>query len=181
VILIALAALCILTVPVTGGDLRRLGELQLRWLWLAPLALAAQWVITTLAPQGNPAVHVAVHLATYGLLWLFLWINRGIGGLRLIAMGTLCNTVAIVANGGVMPASATAQRIAGLVEKAGFNNSAAVSHPHLLWLGDIIPAPGPLPNVLSVGDLVIFTGLLVLLHTTCRRRLGAPAPAVSEA
>lgn len=175
-ILVALAIICILSVPLTGGNLGRLAALRLRWLWLAPLALAVQVVITTLAPGGNATVHTVVHLATYGLLWLFLWINREIGGLRLIALGTVSNTVAIVANGGVMPASATAQRMAGLVEKAGFNNSAAVAHPHLLWLGDIIPAPGPLPNVLSVGDVIIYAGLLVLLHTTCRRAKSVAEP-----
>jgi hypothetical protein len=51
----------------------------------------------------------------------------------------------------------------------------------LLWLGDIIPLPaGPLANVLSIGDVVIFVGLLFLLHRTCRpptRKLKSRRPA----
>jgi hypothetical protein len=57
-----------------------------------------------------------------------------------------------------MPASRTAQHLAGLTEAGGFQNSAAVAHPSLLWLGDIIPVPGPSPNVMSVGDCIIFFG-----------------------
>ena len=172
-VLIVLAAVCILSVPLTGASLGRLAALRLRCLWLAPAALAFQVLIVNIAPSGHHALHVAVHVGTYGLLVLFLWINRAIAGTRTIALGTLSNTLAILSNGGVMPASIRAQRLAGLSEGAGFHNSAAVGHPHLLWLGDIIPVPGPLPNVLSVGDLIIFAGMLVLLHTTCRRPAGA--------
>jgi hypothetical protein len=176
-VLIVLAAVCIITVPLTGASLGRLADLRLRALWLAPLALALQVVIVNIVPQGNHTVHVAVHVTTYVLLIAFLWINRAIAGTRTIALGTLSNTVAILSNSGVMPAARTAQRLAGLVEGAGFHNSAAVAHPHLLWLGDIIPVPGPLPNVLSVGDVIIFTGMLILLHTACRKPAGAVAGA----
>ena len=171
-ILIVLAAGCILSVPLTGGDLGRLAGLRLRALWLAPVALAMQVLIVNVVPGGNHAVHVAVHVATYVLIVVFLWINRALAGARVIALGTACNTLAILTNGGVMPASRTAQRLAGLHEGAGFHNSFAVAHPHLLWLGDIIPVPGPLPNVLSAGDLIIFAGMLILLHAACRRGAG---------
>jgi hypothetical protein len=37
----------------------------------------------------------------------------------------------------------------------------------------VIPVPGPWPigNVLSVGDLIIFLGALVVLHVACASRL----------
>ncbi len=170
-ILIVLAALCLVTVPLTGGHLSRLGELRLRWLWLAPLALAAQVLIVTVAPNGDRSLHTAVHVGSYVLIGIFVCANLRVPGARAIAAGALSNAIAIVANGGVMPASATAMRIAGLTERAGFNNSALLAHPHLQWLGDIIPVPGPWPlqNVLSIGDCIIFAGMLVLLHRTCRR------------
>jgi hypothetical protein len=167
VILIVLAALCLLTVPLTGGRLGRLTDLRLRAIWISPLALALQLMVTTVAPGGNRSWHVAIHIATYGLIGIFLWANRHIPGVAVIATGALLNGLEIVINGGVMPASATAQRIAGLKLGPGFNNSAQLAHPHLLWLGDVIPVPGPLPNVLSVADLIIFAGMLVLLHRTC--------------
>ncbi|MGA2924798.1 MAG: DUF5317 domain-containing protein [Solirubrobacteraceae bacterium] len=166
-ILIVLAALCVISVPLAGGRLGRLAELQLRCLWLAPLALAVQVVIVTIAPGGNETLHAAIHLCTYGLAGVFLWANRRVPGIVVLAAGALLNAFVIVINGGVMPAWATAQRLAGLVEGGGFHNSAQLAHPHLLWLGDVIPVPGPLPNVLSVGDCVIYLGMLVLLHRAC--------------
>lgn len=80
-----------------------------------------------------------------------------------------------------MAASRTAERLAGLHLRAGFENSAPLTHPHLLWLGDVIPWPGPLPNVLSVGDCLIYIGTLILLHRVCRRREGGRAVVLTPA
>jgi len=168
-ILIVLAIACLITVPITGGSLRLLTNLSLRWLWAPPLALFVQVIITEVVPGSNTSVLSAFHIASYCLIVAFLWANRRIAGVLVIAVGTVSNMLVIVVNGGVMAASRTAQRIAGFTEGGGFHNSNAVAHPHLLWLGDIIPVPGPLPNVLSVGDCIIFAGMLVLLHRNCRR------------
>ena len=96
------------------------------------------------------------------------------GGSRRIVqtIGAALNMLVISVNGGVMPAAHTALRIAGIDTSGGFANSAAVEHPRLLFLGDVIPVPGPWPigNVLSPGDLLIVVGALILLHTTCRSR-----------
>jgi hypothetical protein len=110
---------------------------------------------------------------TYALLVAFLWANIRIAGVRVIATGAALNLIAITANKGVMPASRAAERIAGEVQGAGYHNATPVSHPHLMWLGDLIPVPGPLPNVLSIGDCIIFAGMLVLLHRTCGRAAAA--------
>lgn len=173
-ILILLAGLCLLSVPLTGGNLGRLAHLQLRAMWLPIVAIALQVAITVVLPGGSPTAHRAIHVATYALLALFLWSNRTLPGVKLITAGMLSNAVAIAANRGVMPASEAAERLAGMHLTPGFANSAHLAHPILPWLGDIIPWPGPLHNVLSVGDCVIYIGTLVLLHRICGRR--APAP-----
>jgi hypothetical protein len=97
-----------------------------------------------------------------------------------IAVGAFLNALAITVNSGVMPTAVAAERAAGLATGSGFHNSAVVAHPHLLWLGDIIPVPWPLPKVLSVGDCIIYVGLLVLLHRTCRAPKVAPEPSPAE-
>jgi hypothetical protein len=175
-ILILLAALCLLSVPLTGGSLRRLAGNRVRWLWLGPAAVFIQTVLVTIAPGGSHATHAAIHIATYVMLGAFLWANRALAGVPVIATGTFLNGLAIIVNGGVMPAAAAAQRLAGLPAGSGFHNSGVLAHPHLLWLGDIIPVPWPLPNVLSAGDCIIYVGLLVLLHRICRAPKGAPSP-----
>jgi hypothetical protein len=180
-ILIALAGLCLLSVPLTGGRLSRLADVRLRGTWIPIVALALQVVIVTIAPGGNPAVHKAVHIGTYVLIGVFLLANRRLPGIKVIGLGAFLNGLVIVLNGGVMPASLTAQRLAGLHIQAGFQNSAALAHPVLSWLGDIIPWPGPLPNVLSAGDCIIYIGTLVLVHRICARsaRIRVALPALS--
>jgi hypothetical protein len=166
-ILIALAALCLLSVPLSGGSLKPLGDLRFHLAFVPLLALALQVLIVTIAPGGNRALHVAIHIASYGLIAVFLGANVRLPGAKPIALGAGSNALAIVLNGGVMPASATALRIANLTVHGGFQNSAHVAHPTVAWLGDVIPVPGPMANVLSVGDCLIFIGALVLLHRTC--------------
>jgi hypothetical protein len=178
-ILIALAALCVATVPLTGGNLGRLAQLRLRGLWIPVVALALQVVITVIVTGGSPAIHKAVHIGTYVMIGLFLWCNRKLAGVKIISLGAFSNALVITLNGGVMPASATAQRIIGMHQGPGFHNSTQVAHAILPWLGDVIPWPGPLPNVLSVGDVLIYAGTLVLLHRTCGRSANR-APVVIE-
>lgn len=174
-ILIVLAFLAAASVPLTGGSLGRLSSLQLRALWLPLVAVAVQVVITVIAARGNAELHRLLHLLTYVMLATFLYCNRKIPGVLVMGAGGAMNLLAIAANGGVMPAAVTAERLSGLRLRAGFDNSAPVVHPHLLWLGDIIPWPGPLPNVLSIGDCVIYVGMVLLLHRVCRRRAGRPS------
>ncbi len=168
-ILVFLAIACVLSVPLTGGRLQRLAGVDLRFLWTAPLAVALQVVILVIATGGNRSLHVAIHLATYALVGVFIWANRRLPGSWLIGAGTLMNVAAIVANGGVMPRSESAQMISGPPHHAGFRNVAVLAHPHLLWLGDIIPVPaGMFSNVFSIGDLVLLAGMVVLMHRVCR-------------
>jgi hypothetical protein len=168
-ILIVLALLCLASVPLTGGNLGRLASIRVRGTWVPVVALAIQVLITTVIRGGHEDLHKAVHIATYVLIGVFLWSNRRLPGVKVIGLGAFLNALVITVNAGQMAASRTAERLAGLHLGAGFENSAPLTHPHLLWLGDIIPWPGPLPNVLSIGDCLIYAGTLILLHRVCRR------------
>ncbi|HEX3691039.1 MAG TPA: DUF5317 domain-containing protein [Solirubrobacteraceae bacterium] len=167
-ILIVFALLCLLSVPLTGGRVSRLASVRLRGTWVPVLALAIQVIITTIIRDGHEEMHKAVHIATYVLIGVFLWSNRRLPGVKVIGLGAFFNALVITVNGGQMAASRTAERLAGLHLDAGFENSAPLAHPHLLWFGDVIPWPGPFPNVLSIGDLLIYAGTLVLLHRISR-------------
>ena len=168
-ILIVFALLCLLSVPLTGGRISRLASIHVRGTWVPVVALAIQVLITTIVRGGHEEIHKAVHIATYVLIGVFLWSNRRLPGVKIIGLGAFLNALVITVNGGQMAASRTAERLAGLHLGAGFENSAPLAHPHLLWLGDVIPWPGPLPNVLSIGDLLIYAGTLILLHRISRR------------
>jgi hypothetical protein len=170
VILVISALLCVATIPLAGGRLSRLLDLELRATWTVLGALTVQVLITTVVPAGNETLHEALHVASYALAGAFLLFNRHVAGIGILAGGAALNLCAICANHGVMPASVRAMRLAGLPIETSFANSAPLAHPRLLALGDIIPVPGPWPlgNVVSIGDLAIVLGLAIILHRACR-------------
>jgi|tagenome__1003787_1003787.scaffolds.fasta_scaffold20982835_3 hypothetical protein len=155
-------------VPLAGGRLSALVELQFRRPWLLWAALALQVVMFM---PGGPA-WPAAHLSSYALAGAFVWHNRRIPYLWLLCLGGALNLAAITANGGTMPASPTAEAEAGLIGTDPAN-SAVLAHPHLAFLGDVfaIPASWPLHNVFSVGDVVLVVGAGLLIHRVTGSRL----------
>jgi hypothetical protein len=172
-LLVIAAAVLILSVPLAGGNLKRLGDLDIRASWTVLLSAAIQVAITSAIRGGSHEVHVLLHFASYALVAWFLIANRRLFCIPLVAFGAALNVLAISANDGTMPASAFALRVSGIDTSGGFENSGQVSHAHLAFLGDIIPVPGPWPigNVLSIGDLLIYAGGFIVLHCACRSRL----------
>jgi hypothetical protein len=169
----AFASLAIMaSVPLVGGSLTRLARVRLRHAWLVVLALALQVFITEVITGAPRAILVSLHLISYVLAAIALWVNRKLPGLVLIGGGAMVNAAVISLNGGTLPASAHALRAAGFsTDTASFANSGVLAHPVLPWLGDIMATPAWLPfrNVLSVGDITILLGTLVLAHSVCRR------------
>jgi hypothetical protein len=98
-------ALLVLTVPLTGGRLSSLETIRLRWLWLAFVAFGVQVVLVTVVPSGDAGLHRILHLATYALVGACVLRNLDLRFLWVAAVGGLLNLIAILANGGVMPAS----------------------------------------------------------------------------
>lgn len=172
-LLVITAIALVVSVPLAGGRLSALADIRVRAVWSVLLAAAIQVGITTVAPGGVHWVHAALHVFSYVLDAYFLFANRRVSGILVVALGAGLNLLAITVNGGVMPASATAVRLSGIDPRHGFDNSAHLAHAHLAFLGDVIPVPGPWPigNVLSVGDLIIFVGALLILHRACGSRL----------
>ena len=142
-LLVVLAVACLVSVPLRGGRLRRLGEIRLRAQWAALGALAAQVLVLGVFTGGAAWWHAVAHVATYALAAYFVWANRAIPGVVVIAIGGALNLLAIAANHGVMPTSPWAERAAGLEPTGAFANSTVLAHPHLLWLGDVLPVPAP--------------------------------------
>jgi Family of unknown function (DUF5317) len=174
VIIVVLGVLAVLTVPLTGGDLRRLSTLPIRHWWAIWVALGVQTALVW-APDGLPdGVARVAHLATYAIAGWFAWSNRRLPGMWVMALGGALNLIAIVANGGVMPASRSAWERAGYSLDEGFGNSEVRDDARLGFLGDVFAVPDgwPFANVFSVGDVVIVIGLGWLAHRWCRR----PAP-----
>ena len=114
-IVLVATAIGMASAALRGGRLRRLAQLQLRKVWVIWATIVVQTVIFELPPTiVSDRMYAVVHVGTYVAAFVFLWLNRHIPGALIIGLGAACNAIAIAANGGVMPASPSAWRRAGL-------------------------------------------------------------------
>ena len=169
-----------------GGSFRNLVRLRLRWNALMFAALAIQLVIFSgLSHNLGDAAVTGLYLTSNGIAAFWLLRNLRLQGVPCITVGWLSNMAAILANGGRMPVDATllAQtRGAALVQaiasgRLPTNGQLAGPHTRLVWLTDrlALPHPFPFPNVYSVGDVLIWAGVVWLL-TAAMRAPAAPLP-----
>ncbi len=172
-----------------GGRLDNLLAVRLRWTLLIFASLGLR--LGTEAALSRD-IALADHwrlplLATaYGVLVVALWANRRLPGIGLALVGTALNATAILVNGGFMPVWDQALAAAGLTpaeiaSPIHFVISADPPREFLLQagpLGDMIPIPLPLvPNVLSVGDVLLAAGLAFFVFASLHRK---PLPAAAK-
>lgn len=141
--------------------------------WRLPVLVWASLLLQVVVLQA-PVPHgvaATLHVATYVAALAFLWLNRRVPGALVVGAGALSNGVTIALNGGTLPASPQAVEAAGLAGREGFTNSGVVPDAVLPWLGDVFawPAPLPLANTFSVGDVLIAVGVAVAAWTGTRR------------
>lgn len=148
-----------------GGRLERLAALDFHWAWLAVAGLVAQVAlfstpVADIVGEAGPPLYVA---STAAVL-IAVARNVRIPGMALVLVGAASNLLAILANGGIMPASPEA---AATLEAGGegFSNSVVMTDPALRPLTDIFALPAWLPfaNVFSIGDVLIGLGVVVVI------------------
>ncbi|MEX2011687.1 MAG: DUF5317 domain-containing protein [Chloroflexota bacterium] len=151
---------------IRGGRLGNLAELRFEWGWLALAGVAAQVVLFSepvgaVVGEAGPILYVASTLLVLAVVLR----NRRLPGLKLVAAGAICNLVAIVANGGYMPADPGALALAGMDPAAGYSNSIVTNRPVFAPLTDIFALPDwmPFANVFSIGDVLIGAGIVVAI------------------
>jgi HEAT repeat protein/MFS family permease len=174
-ILLVLIAIAAGMVPLARGRLSNFAQLRFRRGWLLAIAVLLQLGLAFIDGPRSGARDI-IHIASYGFAITFLLMNRHTPGMWLIGAGAAMNLAAILANGGVMPASPHALAAAGLPIDTVFHhfaNSMALPSPKLAFLGDIfaIPKSLPLSNVFSAGDVCIVLGACVTLHRVSGSRL----------
>jgi hypothetical protein len=174
--LLVLFGFSLASVVAAGGHLGALASIRFRHTWTVLLALALQILIISVIPYADPLVLKTAHLASYVLIGIFVFMNRHMAGLWLLGLGWASNLIVIAVNGGIMPTAASAAASSARIVAAGeFVNSKTLTHPKLLFLGDVFAMPRnwPLHNVFSVGDILVVIGAFVMLHSLCRSRLAS--------
>lgn len=167
------AAVCAGVAILRGGSLRRLAETSFRQVWLLVTGaiisvVAGLWDPPWLGDMGALAVTAVVLVCAVG----FLVANRDLPGIGIAGVGLAINAIVVGVNGGAMPVSADAARIAnarGSLDDPGLKHEVMGPETNLAWLADRIPLPGA-RIVLSAGDLVLAAGIGRL---TFKRTLGA--------
>lgn len=169
---------------VLGGRPAGLADLHLRYGWVMIAGLACQVIlfsapITARIGDLGPVIYVA----STGVVIAAILANRAVPGMLLVAAGAISNLVAIVANGGYMPAGADAMASLGRTAPTDYSNSAILADPLLAPLTDIFAMPAwvPLANVFSIGDVLIGAGVVVAIVVAMRstRAAAASEPAVA--
>ena len=162
-----------------GGRPQGLAMVKFRWAWVFLLGLAVQLVLFSDAVTAwIGAAGMPIYVLSTLAVAVAVAANFRIRGMPLVLAGAVSNLVAIVANGGYMPASADALRSLGYVSETGYSNSSFVENPALPWLTDIFAMPDWLPasNVFSVGDILIGLGVVVVIASAMRSSAGEAAP-----
>jgi hypothetical protein len=154
-----------------GGRPAGLAALRFRWSGRMLAGLGVQLVLFS-GPVADRvgALGPPIYVASTALVFVAVLANRSIRGMRIVAVGAASNLAAIVANGGFMPASATAMEVLGKTDPSTYSNSDIVADPMLAPLTDIFAMPDwlPLANVFSIGDVLIGLGMIVVIVTAMR-------------
>jgi Family of unknown function (DUF5317) len=167
--IIGLAISCL-----AGGDLGRLQHTRSRGTLLAATALLMQVLLfSPLLETREWAIRYGPYAYLLSMVAVFVVIAaniplqiRRIQRVALVgaALGVLLNCIVVGANGAYMPRMAADSHpaVPSPADAGRLVNVAPMGEDtRLAVLGDILPEPGwwPLSNVLSVGDLLLATGL----------------------
>jgi hypothetical protein len=167
---------------VLGGRFLALGSIPFHWTPLIFIGFAAQIVlfsdvVAARVGAAGPPLYVISTLA----VGVAVVRNVGLPGMPLIILGAASNMAAILANGGFMPAAPEALASLGKSAPLIYSNSAVVAQPALELLTDRFALPRWLPaaNVLSVGDMLLSAGVLILVVAMMLRgrAVGPASPA----
>jgi len=148
----------------------------LHWSWLGAAALLVQiWAVYFAAVEDALGlIRRLVLPLSFAVLLVFALRNWHLWGIRVMAAGFLLNLLAMCANGGLMPVSPEqvasvnlTDRIEGVQLGEPVPGSKGVlmapGEARLWFLSDIIvfPPGSPVARVVSVGDLLVLSGVVM--------------------
>lgn len=183
-LLLAMVAAAIVAGYLTGGRLSGFERLRLRWWPLAPVGLVLQVLPGgELAGIDEDTVGLALLIGSYVLLGVFAGRNVATAGFPLVLAGLAMNLLVISLNGGMavteraLIRSGQEEAVEILREDGnGKHHLANEKEDVLLVLADVIPVGWPFEQVVSPGDLVLYTGVAWLIVAVMRGRSGGLEP-----
>ncbi len=165
-----------------GGSLRDLGQIRFEKPWLLFLAflfrtsieLVGRWGVEGFSDYSPWLIGLS-----YLLIIKAASLNRALPGMSVLGLGVLANFIVISLNGGKMPVSTTAllktvDPVTRAMLEAGRDpvHQLLRSDTVLPFLTDIFYLPPPVPLVFSIGDILICTGVFLLIQSGMRTQQG---------
>jgi hypothetical protein len=185
--------LSIIVTVIRGGQIKRLGQLDIQKSWLVflpGLLVASLWLSRVHGLEWMSKLTFPLHAVAYGMVLALVVLNRRLPGMLIFGVGMALNFAVMAANGGKMPVSYEAAKSVGMQQQ--LEHGATIRHAtvdkttKLRYLADVIPTPRPpfpMPGVVSIGDIILSVGLFWLIQwATCpgkrrRKQLAADADA----
>lgn len=187
--ILTLGLLSLIIAWVRGAPPTDLANTRLRWLVLPAISFVVQLAVFIHFADALEAIAPWLHVASMGLLLVFLAANVHYRSLLFVAAGVLLNVAVIGSNGGYMPVRPADMRAAGFYDvaetletKGHFQKSTVLDGAtRLPFLGDVIHVPLPFgpDRLISAGDVFIAVGVFLFfqeaLPSRCRTRVKADA------
>lgn len=154
-----------------NGKIKNLGRIPLPGWPLILLAVFIQtiiWIDFAGSFHFLTPIYPILYTLSFSILVLFFFLQGRQAGFIIIGVGILLNLLVITANQGKMPVDSTymppnvAEELAA-GEKSPFH-TVMTDETWLAFLGDRIPVPYSRNQLLSIGDIVIAAGVVVLIQ-----------------
>ncbi|HEY4397023.1 MAG TPA: DUF5317 domain-containing protein [Acidimicrobiia bacterium] len=178
--------LALVVVLCTRGSFSRLFQLPIQSLWLVVVALAIQLL---LAFVDIPAARLddlgfGLVMTSYAFLLAFCFVNLRISMMWLIGLGIALNALVIGLNQGMPTADHEVTTRSGRTIEEPIERTAKhrpESDDDLLpFLGDRLRVPAPVDELISIGDVVIGLGIILVCYQGSRPRRRRPSRPRSE-
>jgi Family of unknown function (DUF5317) len=166
----------LLLVLATGGSFRQLLRLPIRSIWLVVVALAIQILLALVDIPSDrfDDLGFGLVMASYAFLLAFCFVNLRISMMWVIALGIGLNALVIGLNQGMPTRDREVTTRSGRTIEEPIERTVKhrpESDDDLLpFLGDRIEVPEPVDEVVSLGDLVIALGVVLLCYAGSRVR-----------
>ena len=170
------AGIALLLVLVTGGSFRQLFRMRIQAIWMVVVALAIQILLAVVDIPADRLDDLGFGLVmvSYAFLLAFCFVNLRVPMMWVIALGFALNALVIGLNRGMPTADREVTTRSGRTVEEPIERTARhrpESDDDLLpFLGDRLRVPDPVDELLSVGDIVIGIGVVLVFYEGSRVR-----------
>lgn len=174
-LLVSIIIFAIILGLLRGDKLSNLISLEVNHIWIAFLPAIIKYLLSLLIQKeiiSSKIIVFAIIILQYLLLFIFLWLNKRIPYIWLVTIGTFLNALVIALNRGSMPLSKhilnfqSSESLRLLIEDRLLIYHIVNENTKLRFLGDIIFIPKPFMNYLSIGDIILYLGVFLIIQST---------------